>query len=145
HVRARRGRRAGGDAAPPQPRSVDPVAGRIGQWVKMRRQAAPSGPHSPTLEAAEGAPGAQRQSGRADVIVTESLTKVYPGGHAAVDGLDLRVRSGEIFALLGPNGAGKTTTVGMLTARVVPTSGRALVNGVDVAAHPGRAKAVIGV
>ena len=52
---------------------------------------------------------------------------------------------GEIFGLLGPNGAGKTTTAGMLTTRVIPTSGRAFVGGVDVVAHPTAAKQVIGV
>ena len=52
---------------------------------------------------------------------------------------------GEIFGLLGPNGAGKTTTVGMLTTRVIPTSGRAMVAGVDVVAEPARAKQSIGV
>ncbi len=46
------------------------------------------------------------------VIVTEQLTKVYPGNIRAVDGLDLAVRRGEIFGLLGPNGAGKTTDRG---------------------------------
>jgi ABC-2 type transport system ATP-binding protein len=69
------------------------------------------------------------------VIRTESLTKVFPtksGVLRAVDGLDLTVQRGEIFGLLGPNGAGKTTTVGMLTTRVVPTSGTATVDGIDV-------------
>lgn len=80
-----------------------------------------------------------------EVIRTEALTKVYPGGTRAVDGLDLSVRRGEIFGLLGPNGAGKTTTAGMLTTRVVPTAGRALVDGIDVVAHPVAAKQVIGV
>jgi len=80
-----------------------------------------------------------------DVIVTEGLTKVYPGGITAVDGLDLRVREGEIFGLLGPNGAGKTTTGGMLTTGVVPTAGTAIVGGVDVVAHPALAKQAIGV
>ena len=79
------------------------------------------------------------------VIVTAGLTKTYPGGVTAVDGLDLSVRRGEIFGLLGPNGAGKTTTIGMLTTRVVPTSGRAEVNGVDVSRAPTRAKQFIGV
>ncbi len=80
-----------------------------------------------------------------EVIRTEQLTKVYPGDIHAVNGLDLSVRRGEIFGLLGPNGAGKTTTAGMLTTRVIPTSGRALVGGVDVVEHPTAAKQVIGV
>jgi ABC-2 type transport system ATP-binding protein len=82
----------------------------------------------------------------AGVIHTEDLTKVYPGADfTAVDRLNLDVRTGEIFGLLGPNGAGKTTTAGMLTTRVVPTSGRALLAGVDVAAHPALAKQLSGI
>jgi ABC-2 type transport system ATP-binding protein len=80
------------------------------------------------------------------VIHTEELTKVYPGtDFAAVDKLNLDVRAGEIFGLLGPNGAGKTTTAGMLTTRVVPTSGRALLAGIDVATHPALAKQLSGI
>jgi ABC-2 type transport system ATP-binding protein len=80
------------------------------------------------------------------VIHTEDLTKVYPGtDFAAVDQLNLDVRAGEIFGLLGPNGAGKTTTAGMLTTRVVPTSGRAFLGGVDIAAHPALAKQLSGI
>ncbi len=82
----------------------------------------------------------------AAVIHTEDLTKVYPGTNfAAVDRLNLDVYAGEIFGLLGPNGAGKTTTAGMLTTRVVPTSGRALLGGVDVAAQPALAKQLSGI
>jgi ABC-2 type transport system ATP-binding protein len=82
----------------------------------------------------------------AAVIHTEDLTKVYPGSDfAAVDKLNLDVEAGEIFGLLGPNGAGKTTTAGMLTTRVVPTSGRALLGGVDVARHPALAKQLSGI
>jgi ABC-2 type transport system ATP-binding protein len=80
-----------------------------------------------------------------EVIRTVDLTKVYPGDVKAVDRLNLTVHRGEIFGLLGPNGAGKTTTAGMLTTRVVPTSGRAYVGGIDVWAHPARAKRLIGV
>jgi ABC-2 type transport system ATP-binding protein len=80
------------------------------------------------------------------VIHTEDLTKVYPGADfAAVDGLNLDVQAGEIFGLLGPNGAGKTTTAGMLTTRVVPTSGRAFLGGVDIGASPALAKQLSGI
>jgi ABC-2 type transport system ATP-binding protein len=80
------------------------------------------------------------------IIHTEDLTKVYPGtDFVAVDKLSLDVQAGEIFGLLGPNGAGKTTTAGMLTTRVVPTSGRALLGGVDVAARPALAKQLSGI
>ena len=80
------------------------------------------------------------------IIRTEGLTKVYAGSDLrAVDGLDLEVVHGEIFGLLGPNGAGKTTTAGMLTTRVVPTSGRAFVGGIDVVAHPALAKQILGI
>ncbi|HKY66793.1 MAG TPA: ATP-binding cassette domain-containing protein [Acidimicrobiales bacterium] len=80
-----------------------------------------------------------------EVIRTEGLTKVYPGGVKAVDALDLAVHEGEIFGLLGPNGAGKSTTAGMLTTRVIPTAGTAHVAGIDVVRHPTHAKQVIGV
>jgi ABC-2 type transport system ATP-binding protein len=83
---------------------------------------------------------------RREVIRTAELTKVYPGmGIPAVDKLDLSVHAGEIFGLLGPNGAGKTTTAGMLTTRVIPTSGTAYVGAIDVVAHPALAKQLIGI
>ena len=103
------------------------------------------------VQAMSSAPAAANSTGRADgqpgaVIHTEDLTKVYPGtDFAAVDRLNLDVQAGEIFGLLGPNGAGKTTTAGMLTTRVVPTSGRAFLAGIDVAAHPALAKQLSGI
>jgi ABC-2 type transport system ATP-binding protein len=87
--------------------------------------------------------------GTSEVIRTAGLTKVYASKSGApitaVDHLELGVRTGEIFGLLGPNGAGKTTTVGMLTTRVLPTSGQAWVGGLDVVADPVAAKQLIGV
>jgi ABC-2 type transport system ATP-binding protein len=85
-------------------------------------------------------------TGERGVIHTEDLTKVYPGtDFTAVDKLNLDVHAGEIFGLLGPNGAGKTTTAGMLTTRVVPTSGKAFLAGVDVGAQPALAKQLSGI
>jgi len=82
----------------------------------------------------------------AEVIRTVELTKVYAGtDFAAVDALNLSVRTGEIFGLLGPNGAGKTTTAGMLTTRVVPTSGSARLGAIDVVAQPALAKQLLGI
>jgi ABC-2 type transport system ATP-binding protein len=98
-----------------------------------------------TADAPAGA-GTRDAGARNAVIHTEDLTKVYAGtDFAAVDRLNLDVRTGEIFGLLGPNGAGKTTTAGMLTTRVVPTSGRAFLGGIDVAAHPALAKQLSGI
>lgn len=58
----------------------------------------------------------------------------------AVDTLKLVVKRGEFFGLLGPNGAGKSTTIGMLTTRVIPTSGQAFVDGIDVVKQPALAR-----
>jgi ABC-2 type transport system ATP-binding protein len=80
------------------------------------------------------------------IIRTSDLVKVYADtDFRAVDELSLTVQAGEIFGLLGPNGAGKTTTVGVLTTRVIPTSGFASVGGIDVVAHPALAKQLLGV
>jgi ABC-2 type transport system ATP-binding protein len=98
-----------------------------------------------TTQAPPSATG-RTEGQRGAVIHTDDLTKVYPGtDFAAVDRLNLDVGAGEIFGLLGPNGAGKTTTAGMLTTRVVPTSGRAFLEGVDIAAHPALAKQLSGI
>ena len=97
-----------------------------------------------TAEVPETLPGSP--PGAVGIIHTVDLTKVYAGADfRAVDELNLTVAPGEIFGLLGPNGAGKTTVAGMLTTRVVPTSGTASVAGIDVVAHPALAKQLIGV
>ncbi len=88
--------------------------------------------------------GAERLAGSA-VQVTD-LVKRYPGRPVnAVDGISFAVRRAEVFGLLGPNGAGKTTTIGVLTTRVLPTSGTVRVAGVDVAADPVTARSRLSV
>jgi ABC-2 type transport system ATP-binding protein len=61
-------------------------------------------------------------------------------GRPAVDGIDLSVRRGELYALLGPNGAGKTTTLRMVTGLLAPDEGQIEVLGIDLASNPGAAK-----
>jgi ABC-2 type transport system ATP-binding protein len=63
----------------------------------------------------------------------------------ALESLDLDIRGGEFFGLLGPNGAGKTTAIGILTTRVRPTSGKAIVAGADVMEDSVRVRQMIGV
>ena len=67
------------------------------------------------------------------------------GDVTAVDAVDLRVCSGEIYGFLGPNGAGKSTIVRMLCTLLTPTAGQAIVAGFDVASEPGEVRLRIGV
>jgi len=94
----------------------------------------------------ETSPNSKSSGPHDDIIRTVDLTKVYKGtDFRAVDELNLTVGAGEIFGLLGPNGAGKTTTAGILTTRVIPTSGQAFVGGIDVVAQPTLAKQILGI
>src|SRR5436305_1180589 len=77
-------------------------------------------------------------------ITATSLRKSY-GGKPVLDGIDLRVPAGTVFAMLGPNGAGKTTTVRILSTLIAADGGRASVAGHDLAAEPGAVRAAIGV
>jgi len=67
-----------------------------------------------------------------------ALRKAF--GRPAVDGIDLQVRRGELYALLGPNGAGKTTTLRMVTGLLAPDAGQIEVLGIDLAANASAAK-----
>jgi ABC-2 type transport system ATP-binding protein len=73
------------------------------------------------------------------MLETIALSKHF-GAHRALDGIDLRIAPGEIFCMLGANGAGKTTTIKLLLGFLAPTSGRALVDGIDVHADPAAAR-----
>jgi ABC-2 type transport system ATP-binding protein len=76
------------------------------------------------------------------VIVVRGLRKSYRAT-TVLDGVDLDVRRGSIFALLGPNGAGKTTTVNILTTLVKPDAGTATIEGFDVVREPARTRAAL--
>jgi ABC-2 type transport system ATP-binding protein len=78
------------------------------------------------------------------MIVAENLTRRF-GDRIAVENLSLEIAEGEVFGFLGPNGAGKTTTVRMLAGLLAPTSGRAMVAGVDVVAQPQRVRTLVGI
>lgn len=77
-------------------------------------------------------------------IEASGLVKRY-GELAAVDGVDLSVAAGSVYALLGPNGAGKTTTINMLTTLTPPSAGTARVAGFDVVRQADQVRARIGV
>ncbi|MFG2603214.1 ATP-binding cassette domain-containing protein [Streptomyces sp. NPDC048514] len=72
------------------------------------------------------------------------LRKSY-GDKTVLDGVDLRIPAGSVFALLGPNGAGKTTAVKILSTLVTADGGQAQVAGHDLATHPQAVRAAIGV
>ncbi|MFG1757755.1 ATP-binding cassette domain-containing protein [Micromonospora echinofusca] len=77
-------------------------------------------------------------------ISVAALRKSF-GDHVVLDGIDLTVAAGTVFALLGPNGAGKTTTVQILSTLIGADSGEARVAGHDVAREPDAVRAAIGV
>jgi len=74
------------------------------------------------------------------MIEARELTKRYEDGLLALDALCIRVLPGEIYCLLGANGAGKTTTINLFLNFIEPTSGSALINGIEVVAQPLEAK-----
>jgi len=76
------------------------------------------------------------------VVVTD-LVKRF-GDFVAVNNINLEAHKGEIFGFLGPNGAGKSTTIRMLCGLLCPTSGKALVNGLDVATQAEEVRQSIG-
>jgi ABC-2 type transport system ATP-binding protein len=81
--------------------------------------------------------------GNGFAVEIEDLVKTF-GDFVAVDHVSMRVEKGEIFGFLGPNGAGKSTSIRMLCGLIIPTSGRASVNGFDVARQPELIRRSIG-
>jgi ABC-2 type transport system ATP-binding protein len=78
-----------------------------------------------------------------EMIAADNLTKRYDNEMLALDAINFNVENGEIYCLLGTNGAGKTTTINLFLDFIKPTSGRALVNGIEVAKNPIEAKKYI--
>jgi ABC-2 type transport system ATP-binding protein len=78
------------------------------------------------------------------ILAIEKLAKTYDNGFTALNGVDLAITRGEIFALLGPNGAGKTTLIGIVCGLVRATSGKVTVEGCDIAADFRKARQKIG-
>jgi ABC-2 type transport system ATP-binding protein len=77
------------------------------------------------------------------VVETVDLCKTY-GKFEALKGLNLSLEQGDIFGFIGPNGAGKTTTIRILSTLLLPTSGTAIVAGIDVLKKPYEVKKVLG-
>ncbi len=67
------------------------------------------------------------------------------GDFAAVNGVSLKIKKGEIFGLLGPNGAGKSTTISMLLGLLQPTSGKIIINGIDMQKDSSTVRSHVGV
>jgi ABC-2 type transport system ATP-binding protein len=78
------------------------------------------------------------------IISISGLSKTYKGGFEALKSVDLEIEDGEIFALLGPNGAGKTTLIGIICGMVNASTGKIVVNGIDIARDYRAARAQIG-
>ncbi len=81
---------------------------------------------------------------KAFAIQTYQLTRSF-NSLVAVDGIELKIKRGELFALLGPNGAGKTTTINMLCCLLKPTSGTGTIMGYDINKQAFKIKEIIGV
>src|SRR3712207_7107350 len=90
---------------------------------------------------AQGQPATEQEE-RSLAVSARSLAKSL-GDVRAVDGIDLDVRQGTIFAILGPNGAGKTTLMRMLATLTIPDSGHASVMGHDLLTAPQNVRNVI--
>ena len=78
------------------------------------------------------------------IISIVGVSKTYAPAFKALDGIDLEIRRGEIFALLGPNGAGKTTLIGLVCGIVRPGAGTVTVDGLDIVRDYRKVRAMIG-
>ena len=79
-----------------------------------------------------------------NIIEVTDLTRVFDPDIRAVDGITFHVERGEVFGFLGPNGAGKSTTIKVLTTLLQKTSGKVIVDGIDLERDPAAIRTIIG-
>ncbi|MFC8333964.1 ATP-binding cassette domain-containing protein [Streptomyces olivaceus] len=104
----------------------------------------PTSSHGDGAQPSPTAPVPSPSPSAAPAVSAVGLRKAY-GDHTVLDGVDLRIPAGSVFALLGPNGAGKTTTVQILSTLVAADGGQAQVAGHDLATAGRQVRAAIGV
>ncbi len=85
-----------------------------------------------------------RQTGEFYIISIEKLSKAF-GTNIVLRNIDLRIEKGEFLTIFGPNGAGKTTLIKIISTLVSPTSGRVIIDGVDIKENPIEVRKKIGV
>jgi ABC-2 type transport system ATP-binding protein len=85
-----------------------------------------------------------RAAASVPILVVTGLSKTYASGLTALEGIELTIERGEIFALLGPNGAGKTTLINIICGIVTPTAGAVTVDGHDILRDYRAARSRIG-
>lgn len=78
------------------------------------------------------------------IVSVDNLTKVFNPNIRAVDDISFTLERGEIFGFLGPNGAGKSTTIKVLTTLLKKTSGKVMIDGIDLDRDPGAVRRTIG-
>jgi ABC-type branched-subunit amino acid transport system ATPase component/ABC-type branched-subunit amino acid transport system permease subunit len=121
----------------------DGIVGSLNRLIARRRPA--------PVAAADDAPAPARlarsrppDNGEGPLLESQGLMKVF-GGLTAVNGVDFRVRRGELRSVIGPNGAGKTTFFNLLTGVLPPSQGRILFKGRDITNLPAHAVSRLGI
>jgi ABC-2 type transport system ATP-binding protein len=90
------------------------------------------------------APAIEARQLRKTYLTTRGVLRRQRVEHVALKGVDLAIQNGELFGLLGPNGAGKTTIVKIFTTLLLPTSGEAMILGLDAVRDPWPVRKRIG-
>jgi ABC-2 type transport system ATP-binding protein len=79
-----------------------------------------------------------------NIVEVENLHKTYGKNIIAVDGISFKVKKGEVFGFLGPNGAGKSTTIKILTTLLEKSSGKVIIDGLDIDSDQAKVRRIIG-